>query len=142
MQPDRFAVANNWLAVAEDDVTVAREYAARLPNVSCFHSQQAAEKALNAILVALSGDVARTHLMDSLLEELDALKFSLDAAMREDALALAKFYVATRYPDALGGLNPAAAYLKGEADDAVARASRLIERARDAVSHERESAGE
>jgi HEPN domain-containing protein len=120
-----------------DDVTVADELTARMPNVACFHAQQAAEKALKAWLVALSGDVAREHMMQNLLAELNALGVPVTNELSEDALALGKFYTTTRYPDALGGADPRTAFLASEANDAVARARRVVESAASAVNSER-----
>ncbi len=137
MQPDRFVTAQRWLAGARDDVTVADELSGRMPNVACFHAQQAAEKALKAWLVALSGDVAREHLMQNLLAELAALGVAVPLELNGDALALGKFYVTTRYPDALGGADPRTAFLAAEAHDAVARAERVVEAAASAVDRER-----
>ena len=137
MQPDRFVTAQRWLAGAMDDVTVADELAARMPNVACFHAQQAAEKSLKAWLVALSGDVAREHMMQNLLTELDGLGVPIPIELTEDALALGKFYTTTRYPDALGGADPRTAFLATEANDAVARAKRVVASAASAVDRER-----
>ncbi len=137
MQPNRFVTAQRWLAGAMDDVTVADELTARMPNVACFHAQQAAEKALKAWLVALSGDVAREHMMQNLLAELNALGVPVTNELSEDALALGKFYTTTRYPDALGGADPRTAFLASEANDAVARARRVVESAASAVNSER-----
>ncbi len=138
MQPDRFTTARNWLAAAGDDYTVATLALLQVPSLACFHAQQCAEKALKAILVAVAGDVAREHLMTRLLEELDGLGIETED-LRADALALEKFYGPTRYPDALGGANPGTAYTVSEARDAIARAERLIARARDLVAHENEA---
>lgn len=135
MQPDRFATARNWLAAAADDLTVARLALDAVPSLACFHAQQCAEKALKAILVAVAGDVAREHLMSRLLDELDGL--SIDTGeLQSDALPLDKFYGPTRYPDAIGGANPGTAYTHAEGSDAIARAERIIGRARDLVRRE------
>ncbi len=136
MQPDRFATARNWLGGARDDVTLALELSGRMPNVACFHAQQAAEKALKAWLVALSGDVAREHLMQNLLSELSGLGVDVNSAFREDALALGKFYVTTRYPDALGGADPRTAFVTAEADEAARRATRILDMAAAAIERE------
>ena len=137
MQPDRFVTAQRWLAGAGDDLTVAHELTARMPNVACFHAQQAAEKALEAWLVALSGDIAREQLMQNLLAELVALGVAISKELNQDALALGKFYVTTRYPDALGGADPRTAFLASEAEDAVGRATRVVESATSGVERER-----
>ena len=89
-----------WLDKARGDLVMAdlaRKPEQDLPDQALFHAQQAAEKALKALLVALDRPVPRTHdllvLVDDLVdrfEELDAL--ALDLAR------LSAYGVAPRYP--------------------------------------------
>lgn len=58
---------------------------------------------------------------------------------RDDAQALDKFYIAPRYPDALGGGDVRTAYKVDEALLAIERAERVLAFVRDALSAERES---
>lgn len=66
--------AEDWLRRAHSDLALAR--LPRPPGVLfedlCFHSQQAAEKALKAVLVARSRPVPRTHSIPRLLELMPA----------------------------------------------------------------------
>ncbi len=123
MQPNRFATARTWLAAARGDLQAAKTLAATLSNFACFHARQAAEKALKALLVALSGDVARTHHADMMLAELDNLGFAVEERLRRDVLLLEKYYVTTRYPDALGGADPTQSFDQSESGVAIARRS-------------------
>jgi len=62
-------VAGRWLAAAADDLSAARLLAGSAdisPDVACFHAQQAAEKALKAILIVAGEDVPRSHDLDRL----------------------------------------------------------------------------
>jgi len=61
MQRDRLAVAGTWLRTARRDLDLARSIVEREPSLSAFHAQQAAEKALKALAVALADDHPRTH---------------------------------------------------------------------------------
>ena len=68
-------VPGEWLRDARGDLALAhvpKTAAIRYAHL-CFHAQQAAEKSLKALYVALGQDVPRTHdlafLMDSLSEE-------------------------------------------------------------------------
>ncbi|MBV9233346.1 MAG: HEPN domain-containing protein, partial [Candidatus Eremiobacteraeota bacterium] len=122
---------------AEQDLEAARELASRMPNVACFHAQQCSQKALKAVLVAVAGDVARSHLSDRLLGEARELKIDIPAEVVDDAQALDKFYITPRYPDALGGSDIRTAFKNDEALGAIERAERVVTFAGEAISAER-----
>jgi len=94
------AAARSWLAKADDDLAIAElvlnseigvEWAA------CFHAQQAAEKAVKAVLVHLGVDFPKSHRLDLLAGLLPA---SNDVGFDIDALTdLAPWAVAGRYPE-------------------------------------------
>ena len=98
-QPDDPEVAA-WLAKVSEDFRVAEvlsTLAEPLEDAICFHCQQAAEKLLKALLVAVAVKPPRTH--D--LEELAALLAppAPPSADVEDALTyLTEFAVIPRYP--------------------------------------------
>jgi HEPN domain-containing protein len=141
MQPDRFDVAAYWLGAGEQDLEAARELSPRLANVSCFHAQQASEKALKAVLAAVAGDTVRSHLSDKLLAEARDLGVDIPPGIIDDAQALDKFYIAPRYPDALGGSDVRTAFKPDEAAVAIERAERVIAFARSEISRERSKSG-
>jgi HEPN domain-containing protein len=141
MQPDRFEVGAYWLGAAEQDLEAARELSTRLANVSCFHAQQASEKALKAILAAVAGDTVRSQLSDKLLAEGRDLGINIPAAITDDAQALDKFYLAPRYPDALGGSDVRTAFKPDEAAVAIERAQRVIAFARSEIANEQLNSG-
>lgn len=136
MQPDRFRVATYWLRAAEQDAQAAMDLAERMPNIACFHAQQAAEKALKAALTAVAGDTARSHLSDTLIGELRDLEIEIPGEVLEDAQALDKFYIAPRYPDALGGTDITSAFKPDEALRAIARAGSVVSFARALIERE------
>jgi HEPN domain-containing protein len=125
MQPDRFRLARYWLAAAEQDVQAAIELRERMPNVACFHAQQGSEKALKALLVAVAGDVMRSHLSDTLLMEARDMAVHIPEDIINDAQALDKFYIASRYPDALGS-DITTAFKSDEAAAAITRVERVL----------------
>lgn len=90
--------SGRWLINARADLALAR---ATLPQGAlyehlCFHAQQAAEKALKAVLINEKIDFPFTHSIQSLLDLLpDAL--CADANIH-DAVDLTPYAVATRYP--------------------------------------------
>lgn len=65
---DRRSHARAWLAKAESDLLAARRLlAAGGPfDAVCFHSQQACEKALKAVLAGAEREIPRTHNLEDL----------------------------------------------------------------------------
>ncbi|ARA94890.1 hypothetical protein AWN76_018170 [Rhodothermaceae bacterium RA] len=88
----------DWLRYARSDLALARATPPPgvLTEVLCFHAQQAAEKALKAVLVHHGRAVPRTHNLTTLPERLPetlALPPGLNAAK-----ALSVYAVIARYP--------------------------------------------
>jgi HEPN domain-containing protein len=96
--------AERWLVFAHEDLRMAElAFAEGIFSQVCFHSQQCVEKAIKGWL-AESGQVPpRTHRMADLLALLPP---DLLGGMYESLLALDRFYIPTRYPDALPGMMP------------------------------------
>lgn len=97
---------NNWFVFAEEDLKLA-EYSLKekIYNQACFHSQQGVEKMPKGYLKKNKKRIPRTHLLDDLLNlcvEIDR-NFS---KLKEYCLILDKYYIPTRYPDALPGMLP------------------------------------
>lgn len=96
-----------WLQYARDDLRVAHTLAASdlPPRVTAFHAQQAAEKALKAVLVA------------------EGVLVPLDLSPLPDSTTLARMTVYAaqpRYPDDLPDVSAA------EADEAIATAAAVL----------------
>jgi HEPN domain-containing protein len=87
----------DWLRFAEADLRLAT---ADIPDVMrslyCFHAQQAAEKAIKAVLTRAGIDVQRTHDLRNLLDRLPPA-FRAPPEV-EDSAALTKYSVQLRYP--------------------------------------------
>ncbi len=126
MQPDRRTTAEHWFTAAENDLVVASDYAERIPSIACFHAQQAAEKALKALLVIVCGDAPRTHLTSTLVDELERNGAALPSEVAMLAMSLDKFYAPTRYPDALGGGDPNTAFIARDARAALEAAELVV----------------
>lgn len=94
--------ANRWLVYAQDDLKTAQlllERSEIAPWVSCFHAQQAAEKALKSLLVRHQRAFPKTH-------DLLTLKRLLPAGTNlnvtdSDLALLGAWAVEARYPGAL-----------------------------------------
>lgn len=67
------------------------------PDYSAFHSQQAVEKALKALLIALGKRPPRTHSIGLLLDEVK--EAGLEVHDIFDARILTDYAVEARYPD-------------------------------------------
>ena len=91
--------------------------------ISAFHAQQAAEKALKAAQISKLGRFDRTHDLVLLCRSLKA-----PAVVEGHAAVLSQYYVASRYPDAPGGITGA------EASQALSRCAEVIRWARTQTS--------
>ena len=93
-----------WLAFARQDLRMAElAFAEGIYIQVCFHAQQCAEKAIKGWLEQEGQAPPRTHRMADLLTLLPSdLMGELDEALR----LLDRFYIPTRYPDALPGTLP------------------------------------
>lgn len=97
---------NNWFIFAEEDLKLAKySLKEKIYNQVCFHSQQGVEKMLKGYLRQKKRKIPKTHLLDDLLNlciETDS-DFS---EFKDHCLVLDKYYIPTRYPDALPGMLP------------------------------------
>lgn len=123
-----------WLRAAEADRDAAALLVEHAPHLACFHAQQAAEKALKALLVARSGDAPPVHATVRLLAALDAIDEPVAGDVRDEAESLDKFHIPTRYPDALGFVDAALAYKPRDATAALAGADTVIGWARERLA--------
>ena len=119
----------DWFRQAEADLRLAgqaRDGAAH--DWACFAAQQAAEKALKAVLMSRGAD-AWGHTVTALLGVV-----APDGAAGEDlvvcAKTLDKHYIPTRFPSGLDAGAPTDFYTRKDSDDAIACAERLIAFAR------------
>jgi len=91
----------------------------------CFEAQQAAEKALKALLLCLTGDYPRTHALALLLTRLEP-HLSVPPAIRE-VVELTDYAVQVRYP---GDYHPVS---EEEYRRAVVVAERVLDWAADQI---------
>lgn len=91
-------------------------------NQVCFHSQQCAEKAVKALLLLQGKTLPRTHLLGDLLNLLNPNPFAAGL----DIQLLDRFYIPTRYPDALPGSLPEGLPNYEDATEALAVARQVL----------------
>jgi len=89
--------SKQWLAYALDDLAYGELGMNSLPRAASWSFQQAAEKALKALLLAKVLEVPRTHDVAYLLNQLQAT-LSLPVEIADAVLLIAEITPATRYP--------------------------------------------
>ncbi len=114
----------DWWEQATRDVAHAR-HAAEDDDFewSAFAAQQAAEKALKAVIIGAGGE-PWGHLTTALAEALPSIPVPpeiLDAARRLD-----KHYIPARYPNGFAAGFPGRLYTRGEAEHAIQDAESII----------------
>ncbi len=94
-------LAEKWFKQAEYDLKDAQKAMSWGSfNLSCFLSQQAAEKALKAFLYSAGADAVWGHSVGALCKEAQKIDPAFESILSH-ARALDKYYIPTRYPDAL-----------------------------------------
>jgi HEPN domain-containing protein len=119
--------ARRWFQQAQADLEVVRtlragnHYAA-----ACFHAQQAAEKALKAVLYSQGARVVFGHAVGQLVRQCEPLDPAF-APLAADAGMLDQFYIPTRYPNGLPApAVPSESYTEAQAETAQQAAEQVI----------------
>ena len=92
-------VVCRWLRRAQEDLVVAEDELGNITWASVFHSQQAAEKALKALLIALGMRPPRTHRIELLIELIKRSGIEVGELQRRGLEKLSSYAVEARYPD-------------------------------------------
>lgn len=124
--------ANRWFRQAERDLAAAN--ASRDSSAydwACFQAQQAAEKAVKAVLFGRGYRKILTHSVYELILESSTHCPSLQSFSRE-AKDLDSVYITARYPNGISGsMIPADYYTREDADTCLNSAESIL----DAVRH-------
>lgn len=83
--------------------------------------------ALKAVLVAATDDHPTTHSSSELVRELRALPFEIPDAVASAGASLDLYYLASRYPDAVGDADPLDLVSAEDAALALLRAKRVVD---------------
>ncbi len=122
-------LAERWLTFAREDLRVAELAAAEaLWNQTCFHAQQCIEKILKAWLADRGETPPRTH---KLVDLVMLVGESLLARLADEVRTLDRFYISTRYPDALPGMLAEGLPGADDAREALALAKQVMVLAED-----------
>jgi len=122
--------AERWLAQAREDLAAARDSrTAGHYEWACFQAQQAAEKALKAVLFFRGLRAILSHSLVELLREIRRLDPGF-APLDEGCRFLDAVYIPTRYPNGLPGTQtPAEFYTATEADRCLSFADSILREA-------------
>jgi HEPN domain-containing protein len=122
----RQRLAANWRAQARHDLEDAELAAAASRHaLACFLCHQAAEKIVTAYLLSRGAEQVWGHALADLCEDALAFDPSFDF-VKSVAVLLDKHYLGARYPSALPGGVPAAAYGVGDSRQALEIAREVL----------------
>ncbi len=127
MKLEAMAEGRRWFLQAERDLDDAEfNLSGGRYNVACFLAQQSAEKALKAYLFSKGAEEVWGHSVAELCK--DAQTF--DPAFSQldpKASPLDKYYIPTRYPNALPGGIPSKAFDENDAKNAIRLTKEVID---------------
>lgn len=114
-------LVTEWMHWARSDLAVAymTENERIAPQILAFHAQQAAEKALKALLVQRQVEFPHTHVIGVILNLCQAAGYEGTEDLAE-ATTLTRYAVATRYPGAEYSVS------RTEAQEAAGLAGRVL----------------
>ena len=118
--------SKNWLEEAMSDLETARVLLDAGRFSACvFHSQQASEKAMKALLLKLH-QAAWGHSVWNLYLDASRALDSCDPAVERAARNLDFHYVSSRYPDAFPSGTAAEHYCREDAEEALTWAQTVL----------------
>jgi HEPN domain-containing protein/predicted nucleotidyltransferase len=115
-----------WIRQGDDELKTARYlFDGSFYKSACFHSQQAIEKALKAVLLSKGWELEKTHSIERLAALLEGYKVKIDIS-DEDMVFIDSIYRG-RYPAEVG-LLPLGEPTKADAQKAVGIAEQMIKK--------------
>ena len=119
--------AERWFLQAQEDLKDAEfNLSGKRFNVACSLAQQAGGKALKAYLYTQAVDEVWGHSLSELCE--DSLKFGPEFSfIQKEASSLDKYYIPTRYSNALPGGIPSRVYHREDAKRAISEARKILD---------------
>lgn len=135
---DPLREAGRWVKQAEVDLEAARHLADRFAALACFHAQQAAEKALKAVLHAAGERPVIGHSLAELGDAVEGHSPSY-GDLRAEVAKLDRYYIPTRYPNGLPeGGDPSTAFDRDDAGAAIVVAEKALAHASEFLAEPRE----
>ena len=123
--------AKRWLVTAESDFESAQILFDNGQHAhSCFHAQQAAEKAVKALWYKLDAD-PWGHSIKKLIDELEEIDDEAHIRIKDLSRAgvvLDRFYIPTRYPNGLPDITPDMAFYPEDSQTALNMSRSILDR--------------
>lgn len=123
--------AERWVVTARDDLDTAVILKERGKFAhSCFHAQQAGEKAVKAVWYMADADPwghSIKKLIDD-LEQIDLDSFNVLKVLIRPGMILDRYYIPTRYPNGLPDLTPEMAFIDEDAQICLEYARLIVEK--------------
>ena len=117
--------SKDWLAQAERDLErCVLDIKYEFYEWACFTAQQAAEKAVKALIYSLKG-LSWGHSITNLLREISS-KLEIPEEIIEDAQLLDAYYIPTRYPNGWPSGVPKDFFNLKKAEEAYGAAKRIL----------------
>jgi HEPN domain-containing protein len=118
--------SKDWMKQAKRDLeSAAKMMENEVFEWACFVCQQAAEKAVKAVLQKMNA-VAWGHSVFELLRVLSK-KTAVSSELLNCAKTLDKFYIPTRYPNGFESGSPFEYFTRGDAENALFCGRRVVE---------------
>ncbi len=127
---------DNWFKFAQEDLIVAKSALdEEVYNQVCFHSQQGVEKTLKGFLKRKNKNIPRSHNLKELLEmciDTDA-EFKI---FKNQCISLDRYYIFTRYPDAVPGALSEGMPVEDDAKEALSALKNIIDFVKDKIGQQ------
>ncbi len=128
-----FYEAKRWFTTAEDDLDTAKvlSRSGKFAH-SCFHAQQAGEKAVKSLWYFVDAD-PWGHSIRMLIDGLEQIDMECYKSMKDlerTGSVLDRFYIPTRYPNGLPDMTPDMAFLHEDAEACIIHVTEIIDRVR------------
>lgn len=121
--------SSDWLFFAGSDLQTAKSVLqGGINHMVCFHSQQAIEKSLKAILRHVNQPLPKTHSLAKLLAKTKEAVPSLQLP-EEEIYFVDQFYSPTRYPDTFPGSLPEGLPNRADAEKSLKTAENIYQTA-------------
>lgn len=120
--------AQRWFRQAEHDLKVAQKHLkGKFFSDACFMAEQSSQKGLKAYLFFMGERFVLSHSVTKLASDC-AKKDKEFEAIIDCGKMLDKYYIPTRYPDALAGPSaPFEVYTQSEAEEALKYATKILD---------------
>jgi HEPN domain-containing protein len=123
----------DWLKQADSDLCASEDSASSEHyEWACFQAQQAAEKALKALIIS-KGSESRFHSIKFLLSNLPE-NMTISDQIQNAARELDKHYIPARYPDSFSTGTPKDFFTQDDARTAISNAKKNIEFAKEKIN--------